>query len=154
GPECGCSARPRTLEIVVSPVSKAAMAGRRPAAVLRQAAHPACAARTELAYASQPIRVGADTASREARLEDAAARRGGPVDTTLRRHLHRAVGVAGVAFRLRRPPRRRVPELEIRVRAARPLRDCRAAPRRSQRRLRGVTSLSRTARPRDAARRF
>ncbi len=63
----------------------------------------------------EPAGLGGDAADREDRGAHAAARRRGAADSALRRQLHRAVGVAGAEVRLRRPPRRRLPQLEVRA---------------------------------------
>ncbi len=64
----------------------------------------------------------------------------------------RAVGCDRVQVQPRRQARRRLPQLEVRRRPARPLLDCRAPARRPQRRLRRVPPSARTARARHAAR--
>ena len=102
----------------------------------------------------QPARLGRHAARREGRRADPAAPRRSPADPALRRQLHRAVGVARAEVRLRGPARRRVPELEVRQRAARPLLDRGAAARRPQRRLRRLPAPAGAARPRHAARRL
>ena len=71
--------------------------------------------------AAQPARVGADAADRQDRRALAAAAGRGAADSTVRRQLHRAVGRARPEIRPGGAPRRRVPQLEVRLGAARPL---------------------------------
>ena len=71
---------------------------------------------TDLAGRAQSPRLGGDAADRDDRCAHAAARRRSPAHSALRRQLHRALGFAGAEVRLRGAARRRVPELEVRVR--------------------------------------
>ena len=137
GPPRRRLARARPLRVVAPAVPEAALARRRAAALPGEAADAARATAAELAAAAstgwcRPSRCRSSSSWPAPGPMSAEVRLIQRFDASFTD----AVGDAGAEVRSRGPPRRGLPELEVRRRAARPLLDRGAAARRPQRRLR------------------
>ena len=152
GPQRGCIARPRIVGRVVSSVSKVAVARRGTGTLFRETAHAPRVPAAQLADGAEPARLRDDAADRKNRRADASAQRRGAPAAPVRRQLHRVLGIDRAQIRSVRAPRRRVSELEVRVRAARPLRHRGAGAEWTDRGVRRVSAPDGAARPPHAAR--